>query len=33
LWRAESPRVLILRGVAELVDAPGGDPTYHAADA
>jgi adenosylhomocysteine nucleosidase len=26
-------RVLILRGVSDLVDAPGGDPTYHAPDA
>lgn len=25
--------VLILRGVTDLVDAPGGDPTYHAEDA
>jgi adenosylhomocysteine nucleosidase len=26
-------RVIILRGVTDLVDAPGGDPTYHAVDA
>ena len=25
--------VIILRGVTDLVDAPGGDPTYHAVDA
>jgi len=26
-------RVVILRGVSDLVDAPGGDPTYHSPDA